>query len=163
MSGRPSSLGLEGRLSARLEPELNTGCWLWSGATSAGGYGSIRRTGAERRQINTHRAAWEVHRGPIPDGLSVLHRCDTPACCNPAHLFLGTQHDNMVDKIVKGRARRPQGEAAPGAKLSTADVVEMRRLRMDEGLTQAALAGRYGISAGVVQHILAGRKWKHLL
>lgn len=101
-------------LKARLESKLRrdpNGCLIFTGATVRGGYGKIyshsvgtRATGRRTVLLDTHRAAWELAHGPIPDGLFVLHRCDTPACCEPAHLFLGTQADNMLDKSAKGRA-----------------------------------------------------------
>ena len=84
----------------RLIPEPNSGCWLWDGAVNNDGYGTIFRGG---KQHKVHRLAWEEAHGPIPDGLNVCHTCDVPACCNPAHLFLGSQQDNMQDCLGKGR------------------------------------------------------------
>lgn len=78
-------------------------CWLWTGATSVG-YGMFKHTGVGAT-MSTHRLAYESLVGPIPAGQSVLHRCDTPACVNPSHLFLGSQADNMRDCAEKGRAR----------------------------------------------------------
>jgi hypothetical protein len=85
-------------------------CWLWEGAKSRG-YGRYRivRSANSRR---CHRIAWELTHGPIPDGLKVLHRCDTPACVNPAHLFLGTQRENVHDAIAKGRHVNPREAVA---------------------------------------------------
>jgi hypothetical protein len=92
------------RFSDLLSPEPNTGCWLF---TLAGGnqfgHGLISIDNEPR---GAHRYAWEIANGAIPDGLEVLHRCDVPACCNPTHLFLGTQADNMRDASRKGRLRR---------------------------------------------------------
>src|SRR3990167_3892348 len=85
-------------------PEPNTGCWLWTGATRYDGYGT--RPWRGKTSAQAHRIAWEVFRGPIPDGLQVLHRCDVRCCVNPDHLFLGTQLDNMRDMIQKGRKGR---------------------------------------------------------
>jgi hypothetical protein len=77
-------------------------CWPWTGRCDTFGYGRI---GIERKEHPAHRVAYELTRGPIPDGICVLHHCDHPACCNPAHLFLGTKKDNTQDMIAKGRHR----------------------------------------------------------
>lgn len=79
-------------------------CHLWTGHTAGNGYGSIRTEDGPRY---AHRVAWELANGPIPDGLYVLHRCDTPRCVNPAHLFLGTAKDNSDDCWRKGRGVTP--------------------------------------------------------
>ncbi len=83
--------------------KIASGCWLWTGATFASGYGQTRRNYRERR---AHRASWEVHRGPIPEGMCVLHKCDVKLCVNPDHLFLGTHAENMADMSRKGRVSR---------------------------------------------------------
>jgi hypothetical protein len=85
------------RFWARVE-KLSTGCWEWSGFRNLarGGYGYV-----EGRRA--HRVAWELANGPIPEGLHVCHRCDNPPCCNPSHLWLGTDLDNARDKIAKRR------------------------------------------------------------
>lgn len=78
-------------------------CWLWTAAKTPDGYGKL---GIRCYMEYAHRLSWEMHRGPIPAGMLVLHRCDTPSCVNPAHLFIGTQFDNMQDMVAKGRRRR---------------------------------------------------------
>lgn len=78
-------------------------CWKWSAAVSIGGYGVIGRGRADEGMTYAHRVSWEIHNGPIPDGYYVLHHCDNPPCCNPAHLFLGTYGDNNRDARQKGR------------------------------------------------------------
>ena len=90
----------EERLLENIRKRKKTGCWLWTGQRKRHGYGVIKIGGIETK---THRAMWEVVNGPIPDGLCVLHRCDVPPCCNPEHLFLGTQGDNVRDCCKKGR------------------------------------------------------------
>jgi hypothetical protein len=76
------------------------GCWIFQGSLNNDGYAQIRHDG---RTVRLHRLAWEAVNGPIPKGMRVCHSCDTPACCNVAHLFLGTQRDNVRDMVIKGR------------------------------------------------------------
>lgn len=88
-------------------PDLGP-CWEWQLGRNKDGYGRVslgsgsRRTG-NRRHLQAHRLSWELSNGDVPEGLNVLHRCDNPPCCNPTHLFLGTQKENMQDKVAKGR------------------------------------------------------------
>lgn len=84
------------------------GCWLWTGNRAVGGYGVILPGGGTRGLALAHRVSWEIHFGPIPDGMHVLHKCDNPPCVNPAHLFLGTQRDNNTDKVRKGRQAKAE-------------------------------------------------------
>ena len=79
-------------------------CWIWTGARSQFGYGNLTTNG---KQENAHRVSWEIHFGPIPDGMRVLHACDNPPCVRPFHLFLGTQKDNNRDRETKGRGNHP--------------------------------------------------------
>lgn len=78
------------------------GCWMWKGSKDGGGYGTIS-TARGSAPAKAHRLSWEMRNGPIPPGQFVCHHCDTPACVNPDHLFLGTQKDNMRDCSRKGR------------------------------------------------------------
>lgn len=97
---------------ARILPEPNSGCWLWDGDLSNGGYGRFWING---KRYRAHRYALQCHLGrPIPDGMNVCHRCDLPSCVNPEHLFIGTQSENMLDAVNKGRLRVPRftGHAA---------------------------------------------------
>lgn len=77
-------------------------CWLWTASKTARGYGKLRVDG---KQAYAHRVAYELTNGAIPDGLVICHHCDNPPCCNPAHLFMGTQGDNMRDRDAKGRLK----------------------------------------------------------
>ena len=89
-----------------------TGCWEWTGARARFGHGLVH-VGPGGKLAQTHRVAWELMVGPVPEGMGVLHRCDNPPCVRPDHLFLGTQQDNVRDMWAKGR----QGEdAAPSGR-----------------------------------------------
>lgn len=101
--------GISERLLAFVIPEPNSGCWLFSGSIAGAGYG---RFSCAEASNYAHRAAWLAFKGPIPAGLMVLHRCDTPCCVNPDHLFLGTSQDNLRDMIGKGRAGFQRNPAA---------------------------------------------------
>lgn len=91
------------RFDEKIAPEPNTGCWLWSGAVCGNGYGSIKHEG---RAMGAHVFAWEHATGrKMRRGWHLLHRCDTPLCCNPKHLKPGYPKTNMRDMIRKGRGR----------------------------------------------------------
>jgi hypothetical protein len=123
-------------------------CWPWTGKTIHG-YGFISRN---HRHVGTHRVAWELTNGPIPDGLWVLHRCDNPPCCNPAHLWLGTVADNMADAAIKERLR---------SKITAAQVYEIR-VRAARGEARAALAIEYGVSRWAVRDYIQGAERIHV-
>jgi hypothetical protein len=90
-----------------IHPLLGTACWVWTRARTGFGYGKIGRGLRERRTIDAHRLSWEIHHGPVPPGLHVLHKCDNPPCVRPEHLFTGTRSDNMSDAESKGRLKHP--------------------------------------------------------
>lgn len=132
--------------------EKTDSCWLWTGTMGTVGYGQIS---VEGRYVGTHRFSWELANGPIPSGLFVCHHCDNRRCVNPSHLFLGTHRDNMQDAARKGRTMH--GEQHYAAKLTDAEVAEMRRLRTEEGVLHKDLAERFGVHQQHVEKILAGR------
>lgn len=113
-------------------------CWEWRGAKHRG-YGVI---GVNKRQVRAHRFSYELHNGPIPDGLYVCHSCDNPGCVNPSHLWLGTNEENTADKTIKGRQARVAGLANPNAKLTAEQV---RAIRNDSTHTYRELAELYGL------------------
>lgn len=136
-----------------IEVDLNSGCWLWTGAQNPLGYGRYTAyLGGKRYQHRmAHRVFYEVFVGRISGGLQVCHRCDTPPCCNPAHLFLGTAQENAQDREAKGRAGRGGGG---GRKLSEADVVEIRSAYLpgDPERGARALARRYGVLPRTIRY-----------
>lgn len=152
--------GRDWRISAarRLEhysyPEPTTGCLLWIGFVSSTGYGklSIRRDGRVAPRL-AHRVAYELTKGPIPEGLCVCHKCDTPPCINPDHLFLGSHQDNNQDMARKGRAR---------AACLTEDDVRGIIAALARGERHAQIAARYGVSATSIDRIATRRTWRRL-
>jgi hypothetical protein len=123
---------------ARIEVSSASGCWLWTGCVDSFGYGKVSVPGGNVDR--THRVMWRAHRGEIPKPLCVLHTCDVPRCCNPAHLFLGTELTNNVDKAEKDRGRR---------KLTSSDVMAIRAARG----AHRVIAKAFGVSRSMVTHI----------
>ena len=118
--------------------------------------------GVGKISITAHRLAYILAYGSIPDGLWVLHTCDNPRCCRPDHLFLGTQLDNMRDMQVKGRGRYARGEKQGHSKLTTVQVVEIRRRYSLGGTSQQQLATEYGVSRAAVWEVIHGTTWAHI-
>lgn len=129
-------------------------CWLWTGSKNSAGYGQVRIGG---RGKMTHRMAYEWLVGEIPEGLFLLHSCDTPACCNPAHLSTGNQKENMQDAIAKGR--HYHGERHWAYKLSVQAIKDIRTAHLG-GATGRAIAKHFSISEGAVSMILSGKARK---
>ena len=140
----------------------SNGCWMWTAAKAGRGYGVLRFRG---RQWYAHRVSWVVYRGEIPQNICVLHRCDTPGCINPEHLFLGSYQDNSRDASCKGRlpGNRTHGSQKPIAKL---DETSVRRIRLlyYGGASIRAIQRQYhpaltweGIKAAAI-----GKTWRHV-
>lgn len=135
------------------------GCWNWPYSTNVQtGYGQfMTRRDGKSKMFTAHRLAYEIFIGPIDGGLCVLHRCDNRKCFNPAHLFLGTQRQNMDDMMRKGRyggARRRHG----GPKL---DCEKVRMIRASDE-PHAALARIFDVQPSVIRSIRLGRSWKQV-
>ena len=160
------------RLDAKSTIVPFCGCQLWFGASVPSGYGVSHYEG---RQQYAHRVAWQLKHGPIPDGLLVLHVCDMPACINVNHLFLGTDADNMADKMAKGRwkggapkgDRNPMygrrgvntGERSTNHKLTQKQVDEIRSTYKRGVTRQVDIAERFGINQAHVSSIIRGVVW----
>lgn len=126
-----------------------SGCWPWTGHRRHGGYGKFTTP----TTTLAHRASWEIANGPIPDGLHVCHACDNPPCVNPAHLFLGTNADNVADRVAKGRPAF--GERWHSSKLTD---VQVREIRASTEPIRV-LGPRYGIAFSTIAAIRAGRRY----
>lgn len=149
------------RFLAKVSPEPNSGCWLWTGAAGDDEYGRVRYEG---RVLRAHQAAYLLFRGPIRD-LMVCHKCDTPACVNPDHLFLGTGSDNQQDSVRKGRHATAKyfgsqrGERNGNAKLTAEDVQEIR-VRRRKGECQKKIAEDFGVTRANISRICRNESWR---
>lgn len=132
-------------------------CWEWQGPIVGGrGYGKFQSSG---ETLSAHRVSYELHHGPISDGMCVCHTCDNPSCVNPHHLFVGTPADNMADKVRKGRHRR--GEETRSAKLTRKDVIKIRSLA-SAGLSNSEIARRFPVSRRNIRFIVERKTWRHV-
>lgn len=155
--------GIKERFDEKYVAVEPSGCWIWIGALQSRsrgrlGYGDIAVRGAngELRMVRAHRVSWEIHVGPIPDGMFVLHRCDVTLCVNPAHLFLGGHDENMSDMKKKGRSTH--GQRNGRAKITKAEVQEIMSLR--GSLSQTEIAHRFGLSRRQIGRIVNGERWE---
>lgn len=133
-------------------------CWYWIGATNQKGYGRFFFHG---KNTHAHRVAWILTNDNIPEGSHVLHRCDNRSCVNPEHLWLGTNYDNVMDKVKKGRAQGMPNNKF-NAKLKPETVIEIRRVAKEQGLNQSGVSRLFGIPRHTAWNILERRTWKDL-
>ena len=151
----------------KLEPHQ---CWEWNSSKDKG-YGVTRVNGAMRK---SHRLAWIIRNGSIPDGMCVCHSCDNPSCCNHGHLFLGSNQDNVRDMFSKGREARGdrhgsvthpesrlRGECSHFSRLSEVEVVKIIQ-RLESGERRPILAREYGVTRHTIGSIHRKETWKHL-
>jgi hypothetical protein len=140
--------------------ENKNGCWISvNHGPNSKGY-PLKRIGGNRKKLISH-IVWEECFGEIPEGLGVLHKCDTPMCINPEHLFLGTNKDNSDDKIRKGRHKFPPrhpGESCPTAKLTQDQVLKI----ISDTRLHKIIAKEYGICKGHVWRLKSRREWRHI-
>jgi hypothetical protein len=130
------------------------GCWLWTGTCTTHGF-----FGWNGKMANAHRIAWMLFKGEIPEGLWVCHTCDVGICVNPDHLWLGTPKDNSQD--MKRKNRHCPGSRNGAARLNEEKVKQIKIL-LKEGITQRAIAKRYGVHQATIWRISKGRKWNHI-
>lgn len=131
-------------------------CWPWTGAKRQNGYG---HKGWRGKQYLAHRWMYERRVGPIPEGMVVCHACDNKWCVNPAHLFVGTQKDNVRDMYAKNRQADRKGEKCGTSKLTEKEVLEIRAA---SDAKNVALAKQYGVSASLISQIRNRKTWTHI-
>lgn len=148
------------RLWGRITIGLPDECWNWTGhviGKSPNDYGRLKIQG---RETLAHRVSFQIRHRLLLPGECALHRCDNPRCCNPAHLFPGTQKQNVHDRIAKkrrGSPGGPSGETHPSARLKRSDVDSIRAQKGKE--SGNALAQKFGISRKTVYKIWGNRCW----
>jgi HNH endonuclease len=175
------------RFYAGIEVKKDTGCWIWK----KGMRGNYGNTSLNRLPIATHRLSYELYNGSA-EGVFVCHNCpggDNPACCNPDHLWLGTNRDNILDSYNKGKGlkgdKHPQkydqtilkvgfkkwyaenpeirlGEKNVAAKLTKSQVIEIRQLYATGEWSHPTLGKKYGVTHSTIGRIVRGEKWSHV-
>lgn len=132
-------------------------CWEWQGHKDRSNYGQIRING---RWARSHRLSFVINVGLLIEGMSICHSCDNPACVNPAHLWQGTNHENILDKVKKGRAKVGIGERQHLSKLTPALVSKIRELAGKVGHRQ--LAKMFNVARQSISCVINRRTWKHV-
>jgi len=138
-----------------------TGCIEWTGRTGGKGYGMFWGGVNNKYEIFAHRYAMVVFGGKDPDHMLVMHTCDNRLCVNPEHLRLGTNRDNINDKVRKNRQARNVGSQNGTARYCETDIVEMKRLH-SQGVTATEIAKRYNTNTTHICRILSGKIWSHV-
>lgn len=131
-----------------------SGCWIWMKSLNHRGYGKTCL--GKGTNLSAHRVAYEEKYGKIPNGLMALHTCDVRSCVNPDHIFLGTQQDNMTDKVNKNR--QANGENHGMSKLTKEQAIEAKF----SNEKASVLANRFNCAAVTIRQIRSGYIWKHL-
>jgi len=151
---------LEQRFWSKVDIKGPNECWEWKASCYKEGYGKFKY---ENKIVRTHRMAWKLTNGPIPEGMCICHHCDNPKCCNAEntedHLFLGTLKDNSKDMVNKDR--QAKGEHNGNVKLTESQVIEIKKLRK-EGYKQQQLADIFGLHQPQISAIINNKYWKHL-
>lgn len=154
------------RVLTKVIPIPFSGCWIFMGAINEAGYGIVGTGGRGKTNDRAHRITYRHFCGDIPEGMFVCHTCDVPSCCNPDHLFLGTNQDNVNDMVKKGRNSPPPrnphvvGSVHPRAKF-TEEQVKLMRAEHAAGKTMYRLAKEHGVCQSTMQRIIHGQRYKN--
>ena len=137
-------------------------CWPWTGYLTNKGYGRLlRRVDGKPKRFFAHVVAFGLSHGYVPVGRFILHRCNNPPCCNPAHLYPGTIKENHDDMDRAGRRVDNSGERNGQHRLTERDVVEIKRL-ISMRVSRRSIASRFGVSQNTIDLIAWGRRWRHV-
>lgn len=156
MKQAPQGMSLIARFMRRTK--IINSCWIWRGYINPTGYGCFQEAG----ERSAHRVSWILFYGAIPKGLCVLHKCDIKACVNPKHLYLGSRKDNMRDALERNRLNPRRGDRHPDAKLSSKDVLKIRKLYSSGKFLQKELAEKFNVHRATISDINVKKSWGHL-
>ena len=131
-------------------------CWEWTGSFTSRGYGKM---GICRMTKSAHRLSAEIHFGPIPDGMVVMHTCDNPSCVRPEHLRIGTYKENTRDCVNKGRIAHGTRQGLHTLSDKSVSEIRTRYIRRKNG---PLLALEYGVSISTISHIVRNKTWRHV-
>lgn len=138
-------------------------CWNWKGSTNGIGYGQVQMRRVFSGPLLCHRVAWMISRKRrIPQGRYILHECNNPLCCNPEHLKIGNQFDNMIHASKCERTFRPAGELSKLAKLNNEKVFEIRKRYAIGDVLTTELAKEFGVTSQNIGYIVHRKSWRHI-
>jgi hypothetical protein len=150
---KPSDLE---RFASKIELPNSQSCWTWKGCRDQDGYGlfHIQTHRNQQTMLRAHRITYSLYKGMVNTGLVVRHSCDNPPCVNPKHLLLGTHADNMLDKVLRGRA--PKGDSHSRSIITEQETEEIKQL-ISQGVFQRIIAAQYGVSRSLICEIKRGK------
>lgn len=151
------NMNVNERFWIKVDKKKEDECWNWTASKNQEGYGQFK---IDDKMVKSHRFVYELLNGKIEDDLFVLHTCDNPACCNPKHLYLGTQQDNMSDMVNKKRSNKLKGEQHGRSLLNWEQVNEIRELYLTRKYDQNQLSLKYDMSQSNISDILNNKTWK---
>jgi hypothetical protein len=159
---RPITKSLEDRFWGNVDIRGEDECWPWKKQCNKKGYGNFYLNSHDggRRNARSNRVAYELTYGPLPEGLCACHTCDNPPCCNPKHLFAGTHLDNVIDKMLKGRASHLVGEQNARCKLTWAQVGRIREICKNSDLSYKAIGELFFVNGQTISDIAHNRTWR---
>jgi len=147
------------RFMRKVDKRGDDECWEWLSVKLPSGYGKFQ---LNYKNPLAHRVSWAIHKGSIPSGMCVCHKCDNPSCVNPNHLFLGTRLDNVRDMDKKRRGNRAKGSNHYKSKLVESDAIKIRELYKTGNYSRIELGKMFGVSDKNIHPIVNRETWKHV-